>query len=65
MALSEQEWMIRLKARIKDKGGVGEELADQAARAMPFEDMSDGWEDDPEGAADMEVLYWRDEDVVA
>jgi hypothetical protein len=37
-----------------------EKQANACARAETFEVLSEGYEDDPEGAADMEMSYWTD-----
>ena len=37
-----------------------ENQADECARAEPFAALSEGFENDPEGAADSEMSYWSD-----
>ena len=54
--VSEEEWMRRLRARFIERAGVG---ADDVADAVSYEEWCDGWEDDPEGAADEEMSYWE------
>ena len=53
--LTEAEWMRRLRARFIERAGEG---ADEIADATTFAEWSDGFEDDPEGAADEEMSYW-------
>lgn len=53
--ISEEEWMRRLRARFVKIAGEG---ADDVADAVAYEEWRDGWEDDPEGAADEEMSYW-------
>lgn len=57
-ALTEDEWMRRLRARLVERAGPG---ADEVADAASFAEWSEGFEDDPEGAADEEMSYWTDD----
>jgi hypothetical protein len=56
--LTEAEWMSRLRQRFIDRAGEG---ADAVADAVSFAEWSDGFEDDPEGAADEEMSCWTDD----
>lgn len=56
--LTEEEWMRRLRARFIERAGEG---ADVVADAVTFAEWSDGFEDDPEGAADEEMSNWTDD----
>jgi len=58
MALEEAEFMRRLKARFIERAGDG---ASEVADACSYAEWSDGFEDDPEGAADEEMSYWTDD----
>lgn len=53
--IPEEAWMRRLRARFIERAGEG---ADAVADAVTFAEWSDGFEDDPEGAADEEMSYW-------
>ena len=59
--MTRDEWLNRYKQRFID---VVYELtpaqAQWCADAESFEVLSDWFEDDPEGAADMEMSYWED-----
>jgi hypothetical protein len=56
LSIPEEEWMRRLRARFIQRAGDG---ADAVADAVTFAEWSDGFEDDPEGAADEEMSYWE------
>lgn len=45
--------------RFIEQAGLTHEQAAQCAAAESFETLSDGFEDDPEGAADSEMSYWE------
>ncbi len=53
-----EEWKVRYKAefmaRVKDA-----RFAQQCVDAAEFPGVMDGYEDDPEGAAQMEMSYWE------
>jgi hypothetical protein len=53
-------WLARYAQRIIDVAKVSESFAGKCATAESFEVLSDGYEDDPEGAADMEMSYWSE-----
>lgn len=57
--MTEQEWFERYKRRFIEVAGLTETQAQALAHAMPFEDLSEFFEDDPEGAADDEMSYWE------
>lgn len=54
--LSEDEFMRRLRARFIERAGEG---ADAVADAATYAEWADGFEDDPESAADEEMSYWE------
>lgn len=56
--LTEEEWMRRLRARFIERAGEG---ADAVADAVTFAEWADGFEEDPEGAADEEMSNWTDD----
>lgn len=56
MPIPEEEWMRRLRARFVAIAGEG---ADAVADAVTYAEWADGFEDDPEGAADEEMSYWE------
>lgn len=56
--LTEDEWMRRLRARLLERGGDG---ADQVADCCSYAEWREGFENDPEGAADEEMSYWTDD----
>jgi hypothetical protein len=58
--LTVDEWMRRYRQRFIDAAHVSDKVADDCAGAVPFEEASDGFEDDPEGAADEEMSYWTE-----
>ncbi len=53
------DWLRRYAARFMVVAGLTQQQADACANAETFEVLSDGFEDDPEGAADMEMSYWE------
>lgn len=58
--LTELEWLTRYKQRFIDVAKLKMAQAQDCAEAEPFEVLSDGFENDPEGAADSEMSYWSD-----
>lgn len=59
--MTEEEWRDRYAKRIAEQAGWPEKSARKFAKdALPFTELSEGYEDDPEGAADMEMSYWSD-----
>jgi hypothetical protein len=56
--ISDEEFMRRLRARFIEVAGEG---ADEVADNADIVDWRDGFEDDPEGAADSEMSYWDDD----
>lgn len=54
--LTEEEWMRRLRARFLERAGEG---ADAVADTVTYEEWREGFEGDPEGAADEEMSYWE------
>ena len=62
MPIPREEWLRRYRQRLIGVAGLSEQHAQQCVDAGEgFEAMSDGYEDDPAGAADMEMLYWDGE----
>lgn len=58
--IDRSEWFRRYQQRFVDQAGLSPEQAEACAAAETFEVLSDGFEDDPEGAADMEMSYWEE-----
>lgn len=58
--VSKTDWIRRYMQRFQDVAGLTEAQAFACATAEAFEVLADGFEDDPEGAADMEMSYWSD-----
>ena len=56
--MKQEEWLKRYAARIVAVTRVPQDFADKSAQAVSFEELSEGFEDDPEGAADEEMSYW-------
>jgi hypothetical protein len=54
----ENEWLRRYKQAFKDTANLTDAEAAECAGAVSFEEASRGFEDDPEGAAQMEMSYW-------
>lgn len=57
----QQAWLARYKRRFMDVAGLTESQAAACANAESFTVLSEGFEDDPEGAADSEMSYWDGE----
>jgi hypothetical protein len=57
--ITRDEWLRRYKQRFIDRADLTEGQAEQCAKAESFEVLSDGFEDDPEGAADEEMSCWE------
>ncbi len=53
------QWLARYKQRFVEIAGLTEDQAQDFADGVLFEEVSDGFEDDPEGAADEEMSYWE------
>lgn len=61
--MDQDEFIGRYVARLRERvPSLTEEMAQATADAIPFAEMSDGFEDDPEGAADEELSYWDYDD---
>lgn len=58
--LTQDDWIERYRQRIIDIAKVSETVADDCCQATCFSELAEGYEDDPEGAADMEMSYWTD-----
>lgn len=65
--LSREEWLRRYRQRFVKVAGFTDAQADDAARAVctgpgddvGFIELSDGFENEPEAAADEEMSYWE------
>ncbi len=56
--MTQDEWFTRYKQRFMDVARVSQLQAQALANAEPFPTLAEGFEDDPEGAADSEMSYW-------
>lgn len=59
-AVNREEWFTRYEQRFIEVAHVTAEQANACAHAETFEMLSEGFEDDPEGAADEEMSYWEE-----
>jgi hypothetical protein len=59
-SLSRDEWWARYKQRFIDRAGLTDAQAQGCVDAVSYEEVSDMFEDDPEGAADEEMSYWSE-----
>lgn len=57
-SLSDEEFMRRLRARFVERAGEG---ADAVADSVTVQEWRDGFENEPEDAADEEMSYWDGE----
>jgi len=53
------DWLRRYERRFIEIANLTLDQAQLCATAETFETLSEGFEDDPEGAADMEMSYWE------
>lgn len=60
MRMSIGEWKRRYKQRFVDQANIPDKQAQECLDAAEFPDVLEGYEDDPEGSADMEMSYWND-----
>ena len=58
--MDQQEWLERYTKRFMERANLGREQAEDCRDAVDFADASDGFEDDPEGAAEEEMSYWTE-----
>jgi len=56
--MTQEEWMRRYRQTFMDVAGLSESEAKEMAEAIGFKEASSEFEDDPEGAAQMEMSYW-------
>lgn len=56
-----EEWERRYKSRIVERSGASEAAAHETLIAVPIDEQMDGFENDPEGAADEEMSNWTDD----
>lgn len=56
--LTDDEFMRRLRARFIERGGEG---ADAVADNVTVEEWREGFENEPEDAADEEMSYWTND----
>jgi len=59
--MTESEWLDHYKRRLMDQAGLSESQAEDCAKADTFAVLSEGFEDEPEEAADSEMSYWDGE----
>lgn len=67
--LTREEWLRRYRERFIGVAGFTAAQADDSTKAVctgpqddvGFIELSEGWESDPEGAADEEMSYWDDD----
>lgn len=59
--MDEAEWMRRYKQRFITVAEMAPDVVDRMVNAdgRPFAELAEGFEDDPEGAADEEMSYWE------
>lgn len=57
--MDERTWLDRYKQRFIERAGLSETQAMACANAECFAVLSEGFEDDPEEAADEEMSYWE------
>ncbi len=57
--LTEQEWLARYQLRLMEQADLTEAQAREMSSALPFEELCEMFEDDPEGAADEEMSCWE------
>lgn len=55
--MTQEEWLRRYEARIVEKSGCTLAQAKQFWVCCEFSDLSDGYKDDPESAADEDMAY--------
>lgn len=58
--ITRDEWERRFKQRIIDRAGTTEAQAQAELEGGTFEVLSQGFENDPEGAADEAMSYWEE-----
>ena len=58
--MTKEAWLERYEKRFVDRAGLTVHQAAACGDAEAFEVLSEGFEDDPEGAADSEMSYWTD-----
>jgi len=56
--MSREEWLKRYKQEFIDAAKLTDEEAQSCVDALTFEEASNGYENDPEGAAQLEMSYW-------
>ena len=59
MTIEKSEWLRRYKQQFLSVV-LDDDKAQDCVDAVTFEEASDGYEDDPEGSADMEMSYWEE-----
>lgn len=57
-SIDKAEWLRRYQAEFKRDTKLTDEEAKAHAETTSYEDAIQGFEDDPEGAAQMEMSYW-------
>lgn len=57
--MTRDEWLERYKRRFVEVAGLTDAQALACSQAESFEVLAEDYDDDPEGAADMEMSYWE------
>lgn len=57
--MTKENWMFRYKQAFVD-AGLSQSEAKQCSEAVDYEEARKGFEEDPEGAAQMEMSYWEE-----
>ncbi len=55
-----EDWLLRYEKRLIEVSNLTPAQAFECSHAVPFLELSEGFEDDPESAADEEMGYWTD-----
>lgn len=56
--MNKQEWLQRYKQEFMNAAHLSDEEAQSCVDGATFEEQSRDYEDDPEGAAQLEMSYW-------
>ena len=58
--MTKQEWLERYTLEFMRAAKLCRHDAEDCSEAVDYEEVRDGFEDDPEGAAQEEMSYWVD-----